>query len=212
MIVREATAADARAVAQAHVASWRAAYRGIIDEDFLHNLSVDDKQSYWLQWFMRNEPSRFMRVIDDDARAVGFAVGGPARGRMPSGPARRSLAAAGAWPLADIPPLTDATDEAAKAESATVGEVYVLYLLPEVQRRGWGTQLMRSMARGLRQRGSQSMLLWVLQRNHAACRFYEALGGQPLYRRRTEVGRQQLVEIGYVWDDLSTLAAPVPAR
>lgn len=212
MIVREATAADARAVAQAHVASWRAAYRGIIDDDFLQNLSVDDKQSYWLQWFMRNEPSRFMRVIDDDARAVGFAVAGPARGRTASGPARRSLVAASAWPLADIPPLGDPSTDAGSTQSDTVGEVYVFYLLPEVQRRGWGTQLMRSMVRGLRQRGSRSMLLWVLQRNHAACRFYEALGGQPVYRRRTEVGRQQLVEIGYVWDDLSALAAPLPTR
>ena len=84
MIVREATAADVQAVARVQIESWRAAYRGIIDDDTLHGLSIQDKQSYWLQWFLRNEPSRFMRiVVDDDASAVGFAVAGPARGREP---------------------------------------------------------------------------------------------------------------------------------
>lgn len=180
MIVREATAADVKAVARVQIESWRAAYRGIIDEDTLHNLSVQDKQSYWLQWFLRNEPSRFMRVVvDDSATGVGFAVAGPARGREPS---------------SDGLPL--------------VGEIYVLYLLPQVQRRGWGTQLMRSMARGLRQRGMEALLLWVLQRNHAACRFYESLGGVATYRRRTAVGGQQLIEVGYLWDDLDRLATP----
>lgn len=180
MIVREATAADVSTIAAVQVASWRAAYRGIIDEDYLQNLSVDDKRSYWLGWFLRNDPSRFMRVIDDDARAVGFAVGGPARGRA------RGTA----------------------ATSGRLGEIYVLYLLPEAQRRGWGTQLMRSMARGLRSRGMEGCVVWVLQRNHPACRFYDALGGLPAYRRRTEVGRQHFIEVGYFWKDLATLIEP----
>ena len=183
MIVREATAADAAAIARIQVASWRATYRGIIDEQALSGLSVDDKQAYWLQWFLRSEPSRFMRVIDDDARAVGFAVAGPARGQ----PAR---------PI-DLP---------------AVGEIYVLYLSPGVHRRGWGTQLVQSMARGLRRRGLESLVMWVLQRNHGACRFYEALGGTAAYRRRTAVGRQHLVEVGYVWDDLDEVIAPSAAR
>ena len=182
MIVREATAADVHTVARVQIESWRAAYRGIISDATLHELSLEDKQSYWLQWFLRNEPSRFMRVVvDDHANGVGFAVAGPARGRDASADG--------------LPP---------------VGEIYLLYLLPQVQRRGWGTQLMRSMARGLRQRGMEALLLWVLQRNHTACRFYESLGGVATYRRRTTVGSQQLIEIGYLWDDLDRLASATP--
>ena len=181
MIVREATAADAAAVARVQVDSWQAAYQGIIEDAALRGLSVENKQAYWLQWFLRNEASRFMRVIDDEARAVGFAVGGPVRGRTPGSP--------------DLP---------------AVGEIYVLYLLPQVQRRGWGEQLMRSMARGLHRRGLEALLLWVLQRNHGACRFYEALGGASAYRRRVAVGRQTLMEVGYFWDDLSGLTGLPP--
>ena len=44
-------------------------------------------------------------------------------------------------------------------------EVYLIYLLPGVQRQGLGTRLMRSMARGLDRRGMASLVVWALARN-----------------------------------------------
>lgn len=38
---------DARAIAEIHVATWRAAYAGIVPDDFLAGLSVEKRESYW---------------------------------------------------------------------------------------------------------------------------------------------------------------------
>ena len=41
--IREALPADARAIAEIHVRSWQAAYRGQLTDDYLDGLSVDDR-------------------------------------------------------------------------------------------------------------------------------------------------------------------------
>ncbi len=43
MLVRLAEPADAQAVAEVHVRSWQAGYRGLIDGDYLDGLSVQDR-------------------------------------------------------------------------------------------------------------------------------------------------------------------------
>lgn len=85
-----------------------------------------------------------------------------------------------------------------------VGEIYVLYLLADAQRKGVGTRLMRSMARGLEHHGMESMVIWVLERNPAT-RFYEQLGGLKTSARETSVGTQKLTEVAYFWDSLEPL-------
>lgn len=45
--VRHATANDAAAIAQVHVASWQAAYRGLLPEALLVSLSVERRQRHW---------------------------------------------------------------------------------------------------------------------------------------------------------------------
>jgi ribosomal protein S18 acetylase RimI-like enzyme len=84
-------------------------------------------------------------------------------------------------------------------------EVYLIYLLPAIQRQGLGTRLMRSMARGLDRRGMASLVVWALARNLPACRFYEGLGGRRADERETPVGSQRLVEVSYRWDTLEPL-------
>ena len=41
--IREAVPADARAMAEIHVRSWQAAYRGQLTDDYLDGLSVEDR-------------------------------------------------------------------------------------------------------------------------------------------------------------------------
>lgn len=84
-------------------------------------------------------------------------------------------------------------------------EVYLIYLLPGVQRQGLGTRLIRSMARGLDRRGMASLVVWALARNLPACSFYEGLGGRRGAERETPVGGQRLVEVSYHWDTLEPL-------
>ena len=177
ILVREATALDSRALAGVLVQSWRAAYRGIIDDDYLASLSVDRRTEGFDAWFRSHPASSFIRVAADaQAQPIGFALGGEARGGAPG----------------------------------TLGEIYVFYLLPRVQRQGIGTQLIRSMARGLDLRGMDSLIVWALERNPAR-EFYARLGGREVDTRETTVGTRRLREIAYRWDDLRGLmtAAPV---
>ncbi len=85
VLIREATALDAHALATVHVESWRAAYRGIVDDEDLAALSIDRHRESNLAWFRGHEPSSFMRVaVDRDARVIGYAMAGPVRCPAPT--------------------------------------------------------------------------------------------------------------------------------
>jgi GNAT superfamily N-acetyltransferase len=88
-------------------------------------------------------------------------------------------------------------------------ELYAIYLLHEVQRRGIGRALTLAMARRLLDQGHRAMLLWVLAQNPAR-RFYEALGGKVLRVQEITIGGASFEEIAYGWDDLHALIAPPP--
>jgi hypothetical protein len=47
MIVRDAELRDARGIAEVHVRSWQAAYAGIIPDEELARLSVDQREQFW---------------------------------------------------------------------------------------------------------------------------------------------------------------------
>ena len=87
------------------------------------------------------------------------------------------------------------------------GELYAIYLLQEYQRGGVGRRLACAVARGLLAVGFDSMLLWVLEENHPARRFYESLGGRQVGRKTIEIGGADLVEVSYGWRDITSLAA-----
>ena len=86
------------------------------------------------------------------------------------------------------------------------GELYAVYLRQEHQRRGTGRLLASAVARGLLSAGFDSMLLWVLEDNRAARRFYESLGGEQVGRKTIAVGGAGLVEVSYGWRDITGLA------
>lgn len=43
-IIREATLSDACGIAKVHVDTWRTAYKGIINDEFLNELSYDKRE------------------------------------------------------------------------------------------------------------------------------------------------------------------------
>jgi ribosomal protein S18 acetylase RimI-like enzyme len=74
--IREAVPKDARAIAEIHVRSWQAAYRGQLTDDYLDALTVDDR----LEQHRRSleEPRAGWKTgVADDEGPVGFAVTGP---------------------------------------------------------------------------------------------------------------------------------------
>ena len=48
--IRNADPSDLSSVAEIHVASWQAAYRGIISDEILDSLSVKERQQTWKEW------------------------------------------------------------------------------------------------------------------------------------------------------------------
>jgi ribosomal protein S18 acetylase RimI-like enzyme len=61
-------------------------------------------------------------------------------------------------------------------EGSTTGEVQGIYLLPRVIGMGVGRDLLARATRGLTQNGYERAVLWVLEANTRARRFYEAAG------------------------------------
>jgi ribosomal protein S18 acetylase RimI-like enzyme len=85
------------------------------------------------------------------------------------------------------------------------GEIYAIYVLRSAQRRGVGRTLMAALARDLLAQGHASGVLWVLESNLPARRFYQALGGQEIARREQQ--REGFTDVGvaYAWEDLKVL-------
>jgi len=75
MTVRLAVVSDARAVASVHVRTWQAAYRGVIPDEILDNLSVEARTSTWEVAI----PSGGVWVALAGDEIVGFAAAGPSR-------------------------------------------------------------------------------------------------------------------------------------
>lgn len=78
MMIRRATAEDAEAIARVHVASWRAAYAGIVPDEFLAALSVEERAAVWRDAVAPGRKS-YLVVAEDEGEVIGFAVGGPER-------------------------------------------------------------------------------------------------------------------------------------
>jgi RimJ/RimL family protein N-acetyltransferase len=153
MTVRLAVLSDAPAVASVHVRSWQTAYRGLIPDEVLDNLSVEARRSMW----ERDIPSGGVWVALVDDTVVGFASVGPSR------------------------------------DADASFELYAIYLLSSA----WGTGLGFELAKAAL--GDEpDVIVWVLDENERARRFYERLGFRSDGVTRTETeGTAELKEMRY---------------
>ncbi|MDB5930339.1 MAG: GCN5-related N-acetyltransferase [Polaromonas sp.] len=68
--VRPATARDAKAIAEIHVATWHAAYKDLMPADHLNKMTVEKRQAYWREAIEYSEPQ--LLVATDGEEIVGF--------------------------------------------------------------------------------------------------------------------------------------------
>jgi GNAT superfamily N-acetyltransferase len=83
--------------------------------------------------------------------------------------------------------------------SAMAGEVYALYLIQHAKRHGLGSELLDHATSWLRTHDRPSMIIWVLENNHHARRFYEARGGEPGGTFQSHVHGFPVLERSYLW-------------
>ena len=69
-MIRVAEPADAGAIADVHVRSWQAAYRGQLPDDVLDNLSILERTQMW-STFLTDEAGN-LAVVERDSQVVGF--------------------------------------------------------------------------------------------------------------------------------------------
>lgn len=77
--LRKAVAADSAAIARIHVAAWRAAYRGLMPDGVLENLSVDRSAILWERRLWQANGAIF--VVERDGEIIGFCDLIPSRDR-----------------------------------------------------------------------------------------------------------------------------------
>ena len=68
--VRPATDRDAQAIAQIHVATWQAAYTGLMPAEHLAQMTLEKRQAYWSEAIEFGEPQ--VLVATCDGQVVGF--------------------------------------------------------------------------------------------------------------------------------------------
>lgn len=85
--------------------------------------------------------------------------------------------------------------------AAFEGELYSIYILPHYQGQGIGVWLLGKVVDDVREKGMNSLIVWVLADNRSRG-FYEKLGGQEVDRKTITVSGKELIEVAYGWEDL----------
>lgn len=78
MTIRRARPDDAHAIAEVHVAAWRAAYADIMPREYIEGLTVAIRTAAWQRWLREPGPGTTI-VCERERRIAGFCVYGPSR-------------------------------------------------------------------------------------------------------------------------------------
>jgi ribosomal protein S18 acetylase RimI-like enzyme len=74
--IRAATQDDAGSISRVHVESWRTTYRGVVPDQFLAELDVEERAARWRE-VLKSDPYIF--IAERDGEIVGFISGGAIR-------------------------------------------------------------------------------------------------------------------------------------
>lgn len=154
--IRAATVTDAAAISAVQRAAWFAAYDGLVETAIIDQVTTPDNGARVRENFrLRPWQRTLVAVGPAQDGVVGYASFGPERDVQHA-----------AWP----PPLTPA------GEAGAIAELYALYVHPGSWSTGAGRALMEQVLGKTAAGGFQEIVLWVLEKNARARRFYERAG------------------------------------
>lgn len=139
-MIRTASIEDALGIAEVQVASWHAAYRGLMPDARLDAFTLELRHGAWTRILADPDDRARTTVLVRDARVIGFASVGPSR------------------------------------DDEGWGEVWALYAHPAQWGTGAGRALLEEGLTYLEEHGFARTMLWVLEGNARAIRFYEQAG------------------------------------
>lgn len=167
-LVRPATLADADGIAVVHVRSWQSVYRGKMPQDYLDGLDPARRSEAWRQIMQQASPAR-------DGVLVAEAEDGGIVGFASFGPARDG-----------------------DTDPRVTGEVFAIYADPRALGTGTGRALMGGAVAELARLGYAGAILWVLDTNDRARRFYALAGWEEDGARKTDGSRGfDITEVRY---------------
>ncbi len=146
LMIRRVRHEDVPAIAGIHVRAWQTAYRGIMADSFLDQLTPAQRIPTWT------------RFLEDAALQMTVLVAVD----RPSGQ------------LLGFCSVCSRRDNGATA--VTDGELYTLYVDPKWQGGGIGKMLIAAAESCLREAGFMSAILWMLEANAPSRAFYERCG------------------------------------
>lgn len=83
MLIRQAGSQDAEKIAQVRIDTWRTAYKGIVPQNHLDQLSLPAVTKQFQDLFKEEAP--LVWVAEDEAEILGFVFGGSERNGHPEG-------------------------------------------------------------------------------------------------------------------------------
>ncbi|MEO1280713.1 MAG: GNAT family N-acetyltransferase [Pseudomonadota bacterium] len=114
------------------------------------------------------------RALDGVNPTIVFEIGGQIGGYATYGPSRQT--------------------------TTKLGEIYELYLAPEYQGLGHGTDLFEACRARLDLQWSNGLIIWVLSKNTRAIDFYQSLGGEAIATRKFRFAGVPLQKTLMAWD------------
>jgi ribosomal protein S18 acetylase RimI-like enzyme len=75
--IRNATPADALAIAEIHVKSWQHTYRGVVPDVYLDSMTVTTREAVWRETLAQSRPK--VIVAESEGKIVGFCSFGRCR-------------------------------------------------------------------------------------------------------------------------------------
>lgn len=85
-------------------------------------------------------------------------------------------------------------------EEKELGELYALYAKADERGKKIGERLLKKTADILSKRGYKEMVIWCLEENKNARKFYEKMGGKLYKTRNIEIGNKKYPEVCYKYD------------
>lgn len=153
--LRSATPDDAAAIARVRAEAWRTTYRDIVPPAFLDEVHAEDGFRERLAAQLSDASTGVEAVVAEmEGTTVGYAILGPERVSFTRGENAGTTTTSG----------------------RARGEIYGLYLLEGVQHQGIGGDLLGEAERRLGQLGYADAVLWMIEANRPAHRFYERMG------------------------------------